>query len=102
MKKTSLFIIIYLLLTSCSGMSDAAKVLRNEKIKTTDEFLVKKRKPLELPPDYNELPEPGKKSSSNIRNEEDIKSILKAPQQNTQKNSNSSSVEESILKRIGK
>ena len=31
---------------------DARKVLRNEKIKTTDEFLVKKREPLVLPPDY--------------------------------------------------
>ena len=33
--------------------------MRNEKTTTTDEFLVKKRKPLVLPPDYNEIPEPG-------------------------------------------
>ena len=40
-------------------MDDASKVLRNEKIKTTDEFLVKKREPLVLPPDYRTIPEPG-------------------------------------------
>ena len=29
-------------LYSCGGMSEAGKVLRNEKVKNTDEFLVKK------------------------------------------------------------
>ena len=46
-------------LYSCGTMSEAGKVLRNEKIKTTDEFLVKKRQPLVLPPDYDTLPTPG-------------------------------------------
>ena len=39
--------------------SEAKKVLSNEKIKTTDEFLVKKRDPLVLPPNYKDLPKPG-------------------------------------------
>ena len=30
-----------------------------KKLKTTDEFLVKKKDPLVLPPDYNKIPEPG-------------------------------------------
>ena len=58
MKKLVL-IILSLLFVSCSGISDVGKVMRNEKTMTTDEFLVKKRKPLILPPDYNEIPEPG-------------------------------------------
>ena len=41
--------IIYLSIISCSSFQDAGKVLRNEKIKSTDEFLVKKKDPLELP-----------------------------------------------------
>ena len=40
-------------------MSDAGKVLRNEKINNSDEFLVKEKDPLILPPDYNTLPKPG-------------------------------------------
>ena len=57
---------------------DAGKVLRNEKIKTTDEFLVKKRKPLVLPPDYKKIPEPGKKKKKKMMKRK-IKKILKVP-----------------------
>ena len=53
MKKIYPLLTVLILLTSCTSLSDAGKVLRNEKIKTTDEFLVKKRKPLVLPTDYN-------------------------------------------------
>ena len=42
MKKVGFIFIIFISLTSCSGMSDAKKVLKNEKVNTTDEFLVKK------------------------------------------------------------
>ena len=56
MIKIFFLISLMIFLFSCG---DAAKVLRNEKIKTTDEFLVKKKEPLVLPPDYNEIPEPG-------------------------------------------
>ena len=43
MKKIYIFINIFFFLVSCGGLKDAGKVLRNEKIKTTDEFLVKKK-----------------------------------------------------------
>ena len=42
MKKINLLITLSFLVTSWR-ISEAGKVLRNEKIKTTDEFLVKKR-----------------------------------------------------------
>ena len=51
------YIILLLIIFTFTACGDAAKTLRNEKIKTTDEFLVKKRQPLVLPPDYNKLPE---------------------------------------------
>ena len=53
MKKINLFFILILILSSCTGMKEAGKILRNEKITSTDEFLVKKRNPLVLPPKYN-------------------------------------------------
>ena len=41
--KIIIFIIFLILaLKSCSSMKEAGQVLRNEKVKTTDEFLVKK------------------------------------------------------------
>ena len=61
MKKNILILISYITLVSCGGLTDVGKVLRNEKITTTDEFLVKKRDPLVLPPDYKNIPQPGKK-----------------------------------------
>jgi hypothetical protein len=99
--KTILTFMFIALLHSCGTMSDAGKLLRNEKLKTTDEFLVKKREPLSLPPDYDTLPEPG--SSEILREESDksINEILKISE-NTSSKKSSSSVEQSIINEIRK
>tara|TARA_Y100001936_G_C15942597_1_gene595590 strand:+ start:569 stop:874 length:306 start_codon:yes stop_codon:yes gene_type:complete len=100
--KKIIFTMTLFLLLSCGGIQDAGKVLRNEKTNTTDEFLVKKKNPLVLPPDYNELPKPGSLSSSKEKEEEKIKTILKVPKQNSATSNTSSSVEQSIIDRIRK
>ncbi len=102
MKSVIFTFISFLLLVSCQGIKDAGKVLRNEKTSSTDEFLVKKRKPLVLPPDYNEIPEPGSLSQKKKDEEETIKKILKAPDVKNSEIRSPSSVEESILKKIRK
>ena len=48
--------VITLSLTSCGGTRD---FLTNAKKPGGDEFLVEKKEPLVLPPDYKEIPEPG-------------------------------------------
>ncbi len=101
MKKINFLLIILITLVSCGSVEEAGKVLRNEKIKTTDEFLVKKRKPLILPPDYNEIPEPGTKTENKINENEKIKKMLKSTEKNNIKN-DSSSTEQSILNKIRK
>ena len=78
------------------------KFLRNEKIKTTDEFLVKKREPLVLPPDYENIPEPGTASQAKENEEEKIKKILKVPEKETSNKKNQDSIEKSILDKIKK
>ena len=99
-------IIIFLILvflSACESFKTAGKVLRNEKIKSTDEFLVKKKEPLVLPPDFNKIPEPGSLSKKKEDESEDrIKKILKAPSTNDTKENNSSSVEDTIIDRIRK
>lgn len=101
MKKIYYLLVFLFILTSCQTIKDAGKIMRNEKVKTTDEFLVKKRKPLVLPPDYNELPTPDSVKTENLNEEDEIKKILKAPK--VQKSQNTkSSVEESILNKIRK
>ena len=101
MKNIYFLLISSFLLAACGGLKDAGKVLRNEKIKTTDEFLVKKNNPLVLPPDYNNMPEPGSISKKKENDEEKIKKILQAPKE-TNTVSQPSTTEESILNRIRK
>ena len=101
MKKLFL-LFLTLALISCSGLSDVGKVMRNEKTTTTDEFLVKKRKPLVLPPDYNEIPEPGTIKRKQNSDNDKIKEILKATEKKENSDKINSSVENSILRQIRK
>jgi len=85
------FIFLFILLTSCSSFSDAGKALRNEKTKTTDEFLIEKRGPLSIPPDMEKLPKP----KSNKNNELSNKDLFK--KNTTSENSEEKSRLENIL-----
>ena len=93
---------ILLILSSCGSLSDVSKVLRNEKAKTTDEFLVKKREPLTLPPDYKELPEPGTIKQNKKQENDNIKKIFKIEKEKSTNNKSTKSVEKSILDKITK
>ena len=92
-----------LVLNNCSSFSEVGKVLRNEKVRTTDEFLIKKKEPLTQPPDFDTIPEPGSVENKAEKEENSIESILSS---NTSKSDNtsssSSSTEESILNQIKK
>ena len=101
-KTIILYFILIAFLHSCGGASDAAKVLKNEKITNTDEFLVKKRDPLILPPEYDTLPKPNSQNKSEKKDDSKINKILKLPDQSTSTATDSSSVEESIIKNIRK
>ena len=103
MIKKSYILIFFVLTFSCQSMKEAGQVLRNEKVTTTDEFLVKKRDPLVLPPDYKDLPEPGQADTRIERNEEEkIKKILKAPDTQKEQRNKDLSIEKSILDKIRK
>ena len=101
MKKISL-LLTALILFSCASVEEAGKVLRNEKIKTNDEFLVKKKDPLILPPDHKKIPEPGSIANDKKSDTQRIKKILKVPKDKSAGVNKSSSVEKSILEKIRK
>ena len=101
MKKTIILLLSFVALVSCNTFSDVGKVLRNEKTNTTDEFLVKKKQPLVLPPDFEKLPTPDSIDNKEINENEKIKKILKAPKE-LNKASGKSSLEESVLNKIRK
>ena len=96
-------LLFLLLLNNCSSFSEAGKVLRNEKVRTTDEFLVKKKEPLTQPPDFDTIPEPGSIESKAEKEENIIKSVLSSnTNEQSSTSSPSSSTEESILNQIKK
>ena len=101
MRKINLLIILSFILVSCGSFKEAGKMLRNEKIITTDEFLVEKKQPLVLPPNYEKIPEPGSIKARQLNDEDKIKKLLKAPKEDVIKNK-SSSIEDSILNKIRK
>ena len=100
--KQYLLLISLFMLISCGKMKDVQKVLRNEKVTSTDEFLVKKKDPLMMPPDYKNLPEPETIIKEDAGKERKIKEILKAPMEESISTKKSSSTEESIINRIRK
>ena len=55
MNKNFYLIILLLILCSCQGVKDA---LSGKKYENSDEFLVIKKNPLVLPPNFNILPTP--------------------------------------------
>tara|TARA_B100000787_G_C16139061_1_gene271049 strand:+ start:244 stop:564 length:321 start_codon:yes stop_codon:yes gene_type:complete len=106
MKFTKILILLTcatIILNSCSSFKEAGQVLRNEKKKTTDEFLVKKQEPLTQPPDFEKIPEPGSILKNDNVKKNKFKEILRASQGSTDsKQTKSSSTEESILRQIKK
>ena len=66
------------------------------------QFLIKKREPLVLPPDYENVPKPGTASQAKENEEEKIKKILKVPEKETSNKKNQDSIEKSILDKIKK
>ena len=94
---------LLIILDSCGAFSEAGKVLRNEKRKTTDEFLIQKKDPLTQPPDFRKIPEPGSIENSAKSEKNSIEKIFKTTQvESGNKRTKSSSTEESILEKIKK
>ncbi len=79
MNKFFFFIILLFVLCSCQGIKDT---LSGKKYENSDEFLVIKKNPLVLPPNFNDLPTPKEVVDTtqieNIENEiEEILSSIK-------------------------
>ena len=93
-------ILILFILTSCQT---AEEILTLQKKSNTDEFLVEKKNPLVLPPDYNKLPMPIDKENIQGDDNIDLNSSLGKIKDNSNNSNNgveNSSLEEKILKKI--
>ena len=91
------YILLLFFLTSCANSWDSVKRgLTGTKKSSADEFLVEKKDPLILPPDFENLPTP---EDRGIALEEDsiFQNTLEVSEEDTP---GSKSVESSILKKI--
>ena len=106
MKYFYFIILSIILLTSCQGTKDALG--GKTRSDNSDEFLVEKKNPLSMPPDFDELPLPENSIKNEIEQEsQTLKNKLKVSSSekntsssNTSKDQSPSSIEKSILEKI--
>ena len=101
MNKKIFFIIALFFLSSCQNVKDA---LTGKKYENSDEFLVIKKNPLVLPPNFNELPTPKDVTNTNqIENiETEIEDLLSSIKDNDEvlETSSSGDAESFVLEKI--
>ena len=103
---SKIIIIFFFLITACAtSWENVKKGLGGQKRTSTDEFLVKKKDPLNMPPKWKDLPEPGKNINLDGAEEEvsDIEELIKLgknQKSSTNLEQGSGNVENTILKKI--
>ena len=99
-------ILIYLSITlslvflqSCESAKNALE--GKTRSQSSDEFLVEKKNPLSMPPDYKDLPIPNEiNQTTNTAQDEDLKKKLKIKTSKNNTQSEITSLEQKILKEI--
>ena len=99
-KSIFFILVISITLQSCGTLKEGFK---SQKKNSTDEFLVEKKKPLVMPPNYNELPEPDSSKISATENE-NFKNLVIEKENNLEdksiNNSTNKNTEKFILDKI--
>jgi len=97
------FISISFIVSGCSTVKDAFDPQRKN---GSEEFLVEKKSPLSMPPNFGELPVPKNEKQKNIDEENDIQSLILSNENdqqnsiNTDSGATNSNLENSILDQI--
>ena len=103
MNKIYFLFFIALMLSSCQSAKDA---LTLKKKPSGDEFLVEKKNPLVMPPEFGQLPFPDDNinKDSQLEEEKNIKILINNDEKSLSKkvknNSKSTSIEKTILEKI--
>ena len=95
-------IFILFFVNACQTLQDG---LAGNKNKNSDEFLIEKKNPLEMPPEFGALPEPAKKVNIIDKTEkinQDIENLIKKESSTNKTQSSDQSAEDFVLKQIKK
>ena len=98
--KLLILIKLTLLIYSCGTIKEG---FTNQKKNSSDEFLVEKKSPLIMPPNFDELPLPGSEKDKSNSNDNKIKSLVSNNEDINKKSKDiNQSFEESIVEKIKK
>ena len=97
--KITIFLTIVLLFSSCGVVKEG---FQSPKQKTSDEFLVEKKSPLVMPPNFYELPFPDSSNEIIQKDQKTIKSLITKSKEskNNSKKKNNQNLEKTILEKI--
>ena len=102
-KTLTILIMFFIFLSACQNVKDA---LSGNKQDNSDEFLIQKKNPLVLPPEFSELPEPDSIKKNEIEEENEIENLFgiysAENEDKSPKDTGSKSTEQFILKNINK
>ena len=104
MKKFKILATLLTFILLLNGCATAKKAFSPERKNSSEEFLVEKKSPLALPPDFDELPAPQNSINKVDKNEDFEKIILnqKNKKQIINPSNENLALEESIIKQINK
>jgi PBP1b-binding outer membrane lipoprotein LpoB len=98
MKIFKILIFINLILVVLSSCATVKEGFKNQKKKGSDEFLVEKKSPLVMPPNFDDLPSPENENRETNLKQNEIKNLISKNKNITEEiNEN---LEGSILKKI--
>ena len=93
-----LILILNLILSACGTVKEAFDPQRKN---SSDEFLVEKKSPLVMPPDYDKLPVPNPEMSQNENSEDIVKKlIVNNDDDNSMSSSSNKKIEELLVEKI--
>ena len=99
--KFFLVFIIFIFLNGCgNNWREFKETMSGQKVTNTDEFLIKKKDPLVLPPEYEKLPLP--KTDKQKSNANTIETVLKSNKTNNNDSKVSTDLENMILEELRK
>ena len=101
MIKNKIIVIISFLLF-LSGCGVVKEGFKSPKQKTSDEFLVEKKSPLIMPPNFNELPVPKSSNQKNKKNDNTIEDMISKSENKIFENKKNTKqdLEKTILEKI--
>ena len=105
MKKLKKFILLnfILFLASCSSVQS---IFVNQKKNNTDEFLVEKKSPLSMPPNFDKLPIPKSNEQPEIKDENNLETLIGISENKVDQDKDNQDInnglEEQIIKKLKK